>query len=84
MKTLQVLRGLDFELIGWALALVALIVGGAILVIKVKRWREEAPEQLLSAEEQLEHYRQLMETGDLDAAEYERIRSALEKKQPPS
>jgi hypothetical protein len=62
-----------------SLALVGVIALGAIVVAILDRWRKLPPEEKLSANEQLAHFRELYEDGEISQGEYDRIRNTLEK-----
>lgn len=71
---------------GWiapTILLIVLLVAGCIAVARVRRWRQEDP--ALSPEEQIASYEALVERGDMDRQEFERIKAQLEQKaaQPP-
>lgn len=67
---------LDLELVILALLLVGLIIGGVILVKRVRLWRMEQAAPTL--DEQLQSFQALVDKGELDAQEFERIRAQLE------
>jgi hypothetical protein len=62
-----------------ALALVGAILVGAVIVALVDRWRKQPLSDQPSASEQLAHFRQLYEGGDISQGEFDRICGALEK-----
>ena len=68
----------------YGVLLIILIVGGCIAVVRVRRWRfeEEAPAAI---EDQIKNYQALVERGEMDPQEYERLKAYLEQKaaQPP-
>jgi hypothetical protein len=74
-------RGLDWDRL-WAtvlvtLALVAVILCGALIIWLLDRWRRRAPQPGPNAGDQLTQFRKLYERGDLSAEEFARIRSLL-------
>jgi hypothetical protein len=76
----------DVELIVLSLLLLGMIVGGIVLVVKARSWRTEDPLPL-SLEEQLQSFQALVERGEMDAKEFERLKAHLEQKAailPPS
>ena len=75
---------IDWELTILCILLIALIVAGCMTVVCVRRWlREEAPP--LSPDELLQSYQALVERGELDAREFERIKARMVQKaaEPP-
>ena len=75
----------DLELTIYGILLVILIVAGCVAVVRVRRWRDEqgAPPSL---EDQIKNYYALVERGELDPKEFERIKARLEEKEtePPT
>jgi hypothetical protein len=71
---------IDWELTGLCVLLAALIIAGCVAVVRVRRWRhvESTP---LSVAEHLQSYQTLVERGELDPREFERIKARLEKRQ---
>jgi hypothetical protein len=67
----------DVELIALAAVLAGLIGAGALAVYRVKRWWNES-EGPATVEDQIEHYEALVEEGELDPQEFDRIRARLE------
>jgi hypothetical protein len=69
----------DLELFLYGILLVLLIVAGCVAVVRVRRWRndESASSPL---EDQLSRYQDLVERGELDPKEFERIKAHLERK----
>ncbi len=61
-----------------ALALVGAILIGAVILIWVQRWRKAPPDCTPSANDQLAHFRELYEDGEITLSEYERIRAKLD------
>jgi hypothetical protein len=68
---------IDLELAMLAILLIVMIVGAVILVVRVRSWRTEQP--LPTMEEQLQSFQALVEKGELDAKELERIKAHLEQ-----
>lgn len=66
----------DFPLLWALLPLVLLLLLAAWIIARVRRWREEEAGELTPGDE-LTHYRELYEQGDLDEEEYQRIRALL-------
>jgi hypothetical protein len=67
----------DFELIALAAVLAGMVAAGALAVYRVKRWRNES-EEPATVEDQIEHYQSLVDEGELDPEEFDRIRARLE------
>ena len=65
----------EFLLAGLILA--AALVLLAIILAWLKRWRKKATTQTWNANEQLAHFRELYERGELSQAEFERIRQRM-------
>jgi hypothetical protein len=64
--------------------LLAMVALGTWAIYWVKRWREEAVELgTLSHTEQLDRYQKMMDEGDLDPAEFARIKAHLEMRAGP-
>jgi hypothetical protein len=62
----------------WAtLALVAIILVGAVVIVWLDRWRKRSAAKPLSANDQLAQFRELYEEGELSLKEFERIRASL-------
>ena len=60
-------------------ALFGIVMFGVWALYGVKRWREEAvPFDKLSHAEQLDHYRKMVDDGELDQREFDRIKDQLE------
>jgi hypothetical protein len=65
-------------------ALLGVLSLGAWAIYKIKLWREETAVQApLSPDEQLDHYRQMMEAGDLDPQEFARIEAQMKPTSSP-
>src|SRR5206468_2906383 len=60
-----------------ALALLGLLLVGSFLIALLSRWRKRADPQSLTANDQLAHFRELYEKGELSQTEFERIRAKL-------
>jgi hypothetical protein len=76
----------DLDLIILSVLLFGIIVGGVVLVAKARHWRTEDP-QPPSLEEQLQSFQALVQRGEMDAKEFERLKAYLEQKAgtpPPS
>ena len=75
----------DLELTIYGILLVILIIAGCVAVVRVRRWRDDAvaPQSL---EDQIKNYTALVERGELDLKEFERIKAHLEGKEtePPT
>ena len=59
------------------LALVAVILFGALVIVWLDRWRRRSDSERLSANDQLANFRELYEKGQLGQEEFERIRALL-------
>ena len=70
-------RGWDPRLLWTTLALAAIIVVGAGLVALLDRWRKRAAPAIFDANDQLAHFRELYDKGELSQEEFERIRERL-------
>ena len=70
---------IDWELTFQCILLIALIVAGCVAVVRVRRWRDEeaAP---LSLDDHLQSYQALVERGELDPREFEKIKTRLQQK----
>jgi hypothetical protein len=68
----------DLEWLLLAIILVGLILLGAFVIVRFKRW--QGAERSPPVPTRIEDYRALMEKGLLEAPEFERIRDQLEKK----
>jgi hypothetical protein len=71
---------------GWAtpafwvtLTLVGVLLLGAVVLAGLDRWRRRAGPAPPSASDQLAHFRELYEQGDISQAEFERIRATLNR-----
>jgi uncharacterized protein YneF (UPF0154 family) len=71
----------DLELVILAILLIGMIVGAIILVVRVRSWRREDPP--LTVEEQLQSFQALVEKGELEVRELERIKAHLEQAARP-
>jgi hypothetical protein len=60
-----------------ALALVGIILLGALIIAWLDRWRKRSGPQPFNANDQLAHFRELYEQGELSQEEFERIRVRL-------
>jgi hypothetical protein len=70
-------RSWDPRLLWTTLALVAIIVIGAIAVAVLDRWRKRALPPAFDANDQLAQFRELYDKGELSEREFERIREQL-------
>jgi hypothetical protein len=70
-------RSWDPALLWTTLALVAIIVIGAIAVAVLDRWRKRALPPAFDANDQLAQFRELYDKGELSEREFERIREQL-------
>jgi len=62
----------------WAtLGLVTALIVFAIIVAITQRWRKRSPTEGLTAGDQLSHFRELRDRGEITAEEFERIRAQL-------
>ena len=71
---------LDLEWILLAGLLAGLLLLGALVIVRFKRWQAAQQETALP---RVEDYQALMEQGLLDPLEFERIRERLNKKEAP-
>jgi hypothetical protein len=60
-----------------SIALAGLILLGVLLIAWLDRWRRQSEPQPLTANDQLAHFRELHEKGELSQAEFDRIRAKL-------
>jgi hypothetical protein len=70
---------IDWELVILAVVLVGVIVGGIVLVKRAREWRQAEPPPV-SLDDQLQTFQALVDKGELDAKEFERIKAYLEQK----
>jgi hypothetical protein len=64
----------------WLVALsVGALILGSYLVSAIRRWRKFAEIEKLTASDQLIHFQELYEDGEITQKEFERIRGALDK-----
>ncbi len=68
---------LDPRLLWATLALVGALLLGALIIWWVDRWRKRTAEDPETANDQLAHFRELYDRGELSAAEFEQIRGLL-------
>jgi hypothetical protein len=70
---------IDWELVILAVLLVGVIAGGMVLINRIRQWRiEELPP--VSLDDQLRCFQTLVDQGELDPKEFERIKALLEQK----
>jgi hypothetical protein len=69
----------DLELTILCVVLFALVVAGCVMVVRVRSWRDEETTPV-SLEEQIQSYQTLVDRGELDPREFERIKARLEQK----
>ncbi len=63
------------------LALITVLLVGALVIALVDRWRKRAQHaERQSAGDQLSHFRELYERGELSREEYERVRALLSER----
>src|SRR5438067_6025206 len=67
----------DPRLLWLALALIAILLVGALIIAWVDRWRKRTGSERLTANEQLANFRRLYEEGQLSQEEFERVRLLL-------
>jgi hypothetical protein len=60
-----------------ALAVIGAILLGAAVLAWVDRWRKRTDQDRLSANDQMAHFRQLYERGEISPEEFTRIRALL-------
>jgi len=61
-------------------AIAGLLLLAALAIAWVKRWSMRPPHSLLSAGDQLAHFRTLYERGELSPEEFERLRGLLSER----
>jgi hypothetical protein len=71
---------MDPRLVWATLGLIGVLLVGALIIWWVDRWRKRSQEALDSSGDQLAHFRELYEQGNLSAEEFERIRGLLGKR----
>jgi len=74
--------GLEFRLLGWTLVLALLVGGGIVVILWTRNWWQR-PAHEGPAEPTLDDYRKLLDAGILDPQEFERIRAHLEPTAEP-
>ncbi len=70
-----------FLSLGFVVGLVTiflLLVGGFVVILLVRRWCRRDIVSNLSIEEQLNHYHELYETGDITEEEYQQIQQTIQ------
>jgi hypothetical protein len=67
----------DPRLLWMTLALVAIILVGALVLLWLDRWRRRPDVPIVTANDQLAHFRELYECGELSQEEFDRIRAKL-------
>ena len=70
----------DPQLVWLTLAVVAVILVGAAIISAVDRWRKRPFQEKLSPSAQLEQFRELFEKGQLNAEEFEKVRTLLKER----
>jgi hypothetical protein len=71
------LLALDPRLLWATVALLGILLAGALLIWWADRWRKRTAESPESSGDQLSHFRELFEHGQISREEYERIRRLL-------
>lgn len=69
--------GQDFPLLWSILPVVGVILLAAGVIAWVKRWRERGSREQLTSSEDLAHFRNLFECGEMSAEEFGRVRALL-------
>jgi hypothetical protein len=69
---------IDWELVILTVVLAGVIAGGLVLIKRAKLWRLEEPPPL-SLDDQLQSFQALVDKGELDPKEFERIKAYLEQ-----
>ncbi|HZZ81431.1 MAG TPA: hypothetical protein VFE62_23215 [Gemmataceae bacterium] len=65
-------------------ALIGVLALGYWAIAKVKKWREETAEEVgPTSYEQLDHFQQMVDEGQLDPEEFARIKAQLDAKALP-
>jgi hypothetical protein len=67
----------DPRLLWLTLGLLAIVLGSALFLVWLDRWRRRSGSDRLSAQDQLSNFRELYEQGQLSQEEFERIRDTL-------
>ncbi len=60
--------------------LIAALLVGALVILFVDRWRKRPSEQRFTSGDQLAHFRELYEEGEISREEYDRIRGRLQER----
>jgi hypothetical protein len=71
---------MDPRLLWASLGLIGVLLVGALIIWWVDRWRKRSADAEDSSGDQLAHFRELYEQGNLSAEEFERIRGLLGKR----
>ena len=80
MGSAGLLARMDWRIVWASLGLVGVLLLGALIIGMVDRWRKRSASEVLSAGDQLSHFRRLYEQGTLTREEFERIRARLAEK----
>lgn len=67
----------DWSLRFWVLLLVALLLLSALVVSLVARWRDKPGRFSPTADEELSHFRELYERGEITREEFQRLKGVL-------
>jgi hypothetical protein len=70
---------IDWELVILAVLLVGVIAGGIVLINRTRQWRVQGPPPV-SLDDQLQSFQALVDRGELDPKEFERIKAHLQHK----
>lgn len=73
----------DLELVLLGASLLVLVFLGFWMVLRVRRWKNEVEAKRLTPQQQLEHYRTLLEEGLLEPQEFEELRQRLAPRSVP-
>jgi hypothetical protein len=69
---------IDWELVLLAVVLAGVIAGGIVLINRTRQWRLEQPPPV-SLDDQLQSFQTLVDRGELDPKEFEKIKARLEQ-----
>jgi hypothetical protein len=59
------------------IGLMGALLVGALAIYLTDRWRKRSPQERMSANDQMAHFRTLFDRGELSREEYDRIRGLL-------
>lgn len=70
-------QGFDWELLLLGAVLLAVIFAGFWVVLRVRGWQKDQEAERITPQQQLEHYRNLLEDGLLEPQEFEKLKTKL-------